>query len=92
MMKKLMMLPLCLVLCGCDPTAAQEKALSADGLALVGCVVSAAESGNIVENIAVSCGPMLIKDVVSILDAAKVSPAASPALTLARSTTNPLKN
>ena len=90
-MKKVMLLPLCLILSGCSWFSTNEKALSADGLALVGCVVTAAESGSNVENIAVSCGPMLIKDVVSILDAAAVTPTTSPALVLARKTTNVVK-
>jgi hypothetical protein len=81
---------LCLTMSGCSWFKTNEKALSADGLALLGCVAAGAESGNAVESIAIMCGPMLVKDVVSILDEANITPVPSPGLKLARATTNPL--
>jgi len=90
-MKKLILLTLCVALSGCAWFKANEKALSADSLALLGCVVSTAGGGATVELTALTCGPMLIQDVVAILDEAKVTPVPSPALAKARLTTNPLK-
>ena len=89
-MKKVLLLTFCLALSGCTWFQTNQKALSADGLQLLGCVSSAALSGSPVESIAITCGPMLVSDVVSILDEAKIAPVSSPGLLEARSTTNPL--
>jgi len=83
MTKTLPFISLLLVsLCSCAWLKSNSTALSADSLQVVSCVVSAAQSGQLVEEI--SCGAMAVSDVVAILDAAHVQPAPSPALTQVR--------
>jgi hypothetical protein len=67
---------------GC--TQAQGQALSADGLSLLNCVAGDAISGMTVEATALACGVAVVGDVVSILDAAHITPVSSPALTAYR--------
>lgn len=88
-MKKLLVV-LSIAICSCAWFKSNEKAIDADGLTLLGCVVNAAESGMIVETIATTCGPMLVVNVINILDNAQVEPVSSPAFVLARKTTNRL--
>jgi hypothetical protein len=65
---------------GCAWFAANEKTISSDSLALVQCVVQAAEAGTTAEVIAGAvCGPMLVSDVISILEATNTSVVSSPA-------------
>ena len=72
----------CLALCSCAWLKTNDKALSADAIATVSCVVNAALAGQPVEEI--GCGVSAVEDIVTILDASHVTPVASPALAAVR--------
>jgi hypothetical protein len=70
-----------MVLGGCSWWAANGQAVTTDVLKEVGCVVSAAQQKQTVEQIALTCGIATVEDVVAILSSTQTPVTTSPALT-----------
>ena len=81
-MRVVLALIVCVAVCSCQWLKTNSKALSADALQTVSCVVTALLSGVPVELVA--CGALAIDDIVNIADSAHVTPVPSPGLAAVR--------